>query len=520
MMGRQKQEQSLFSYRINLEHRVRAEHPLRKVAAAVDFSFVREAVAGCYGRNGHESVDPAVILKMMFLLFFDNVASERELMRMIPERLDYLWFLGYQLEDEVPDHSVLSKARKRWGKEVFESLFVRTVGQCVEAGLVDGSKLHVDSSLIDADASRDSVLKGPPPLITALKAAYQATESKLAETKTPESYEAVNDQMMSRTDPDAAMVRKGGAESRPRYHHHRAVDDAHGVITAVETTPGSIAENKKLLELIAQHEANTHEQVQTAVADHKYGTIENYVACQQRGITTHLGDAASRQNNARCKDIFPDTAFRYDATSDTYRCPAGETLRARRFHATRRTTEYIATKRVCAACPLRDRCTRASYGRTVKRHEHQEVLTRARHQAHSFAARRDRRRRQHLAEASFADATNNHHFKRARWRRLWRQQIQDYLIAAIQNVRILLRKGSQKPRGVVAVQVIEGCFYNKTACHLNFGFELASYFFAQAKLHFNSADWCQTRFSLAIIAPAFHLVSLPPRLGNTPSTLN
>src|SRR5262249_26333851 len=53
-------------------------------------------------------------------------------------------------------------------------------------------------------------------------------------------------------------------------------------------------------------------------------------------------------------------------------------------------------------------------------------------------ARRDRKRRQHLMEASFADAANNHHFKRARWRRLWRQQIQDYLIAAIQNVRILL----------------------------------------------------------------------------------
>lgn len=48
----------------------------------------------------------------------------------IAERLDYLWFLGYGLEDEIPDHRVLSKARARWGKEVFESLFVQTVGQC------------------------------------------------------------------------------------------------------------------------------------------------------------------------------------------------------------------------------------------------------------------------------------------------------------------------------------------------------------------------------------------------------
>lgn len=79
----------------------------------------------------------------------------------------------------MPDHSVLSKARARWGKEVFESLFVRAVAQCVEAGLVDGGKLHVDASLVDADAAKESVVKGPPSLISALKHAYQATESKL-----------------------------------------------------------------------------------------------------------------------------------------------------------------------------------------------------------------------------------------------------------------------------------------------------------------------------------------------------
>jgi transposase len=75
---------------------------------------VRAEVAHCYGKKGQVSVDPEVIMKMMFLLFFDDVASERELMRVIAERLDYLRFLGYGLEDEIPDHSVLSKARARW----------------------------------------------------------------------------------------------------------------------------------------------------------------------------------------------------------------------------------------------------------------------------------------------------------------------------------------------------------------------------------------------------------------------
>ncbi len=243
MMGTQNNQPSLFSYQINLEQRVRPDHPLRKVKEVVDFSFVRAEVAALYGYNGNESVAPEVILKMMFLLFYDNVASERELMRIIGERLDYLWFLGYELDEKIPDHSVLSKARARWGREAFEKFFVHSVGQCVAAGLVDGKKIHVDSSLNDANASCDSVLKAAPELIAALKAAYAATESKLEDATTPDSYEAVNDRVVSTTDPDAAVVRRGQQPPRPRYQNHRVIDDAQGVITAVETTPGSIAEN-------------------------------------------------------------------------------------------------------------------------------------------------------------------------------------------------------------------------------------------------------------------------------------
>lgn len=452
MMGEeQKSEPELFNYAVNLEKRVRANHPLRQIKAAIDFSFVREEVAHCYGKKGNESVAPEVILKMMFLLFFDDIKSERELMEVIEERLDYLWFLDYGLDEKIPDHSVLSKARARWGKEIFESLFVRTVAQCVEAGLVDGGKIHVDGSLIEADASRDSVIKGPPELIAALKRAYAATESKLEATSTPETYQAVNDRMMSQTDPDASLVRQGSGQSRPRYHHHRVVDDAKGVVTAVESTPGSIVENKKLMDLIEQHEANTESSVRTVVADHKYGTNENYVACQVRGITTHMGDAASKAHNGRDLGIFGDEAFIYDPARNIYLCPAGQTLKPRRVHPIRRTLEYKAPARVCAACVLRAQCTRSQHGRTVQRHEKQGLLEVARAQAHSTAARRNRKRRQHLMERSFADAANNHHFKRARWRRLWRQQIQDYLIAAIQNVRILLAHQNPKPNAVVGL---------------------------------------------------------------------
>src|SRR5258708_22992437 len=61
--------------------------------------------------------------------------------------------MGYGRDDAIPNHSILSKARKRWGQNVFVSLFSRVVAQGVSAGLVDGSKIHVDSSLGDANAS-------------------------------------------------------------------------------------------------------------------------------------------------------------------------------------------------------------------------------------------------------------------------------------------------------------------------------------------------------------------------------
>jgi transposase len=457
MMGLHQSQNQLFSYRVNLEHRVRRDHPLRRVAAVIDFTFVRAEVARFYGRNGNVGVDPVVLLKLMFLLFFDNVASERELMERLPERLDYLWFLGYGLEDSIPDHSVLSKARRRWGQEVFEKVFVQTVRQCVEAGLVDGSKIHVDSSLVAANASKDSVVKSSPELIAAYKQAYDAQESKLQNTTTPEHYESVNDRMVSTTDPDAALVRKGSGGSRPRYHHHRAIDDAQGVITAVETTPGSIAENKKLMDLVEQHQSNTRQKVETVVGDSKYGTAENLAACVEAGLVPHLGEIENAASHPSHRNgHFDESHFTYDSSGDVYRCPAGQTLARRRFHQRRRTWEYGTAKGVCAACPLRSQCTGCATGRSVQRHEQETQVALGRKMARSAAARRDRRRRQYLLEGSFAQAANEHGFKRSRWRRLWRQEIQDWLIATVQNIKILLKATEKRVRGAASMPRLLG----------------------------------------------------------------
>lgn len=420
---------------------MRPEHPLRRVLEGVDFSFVRKEVAGYYGYNGHESVDPVILLKLMFPLFRDNVASERELMGVVRERLDCLWFPGYGLDEEVPNHSVLSKARPRGGRAGFERLFVRPVEQCVAAGLVEGEKLHVEASLMAAHASKDAVLKSAPELIAAYQAAYAVAEEKLEERpRSRPNYQALNERAVSTTDPEAGRARQGRGESRPSYHHHRAVDDAHGVLTAVITTGGAVPENHKFVEGVEQHQANTGQTGRTAAADRKDGTAENFLASQERGIVPHPADAKTKQASTR-NGRFREKDFRYDPARDTYTSPAGRLLHRRRCVKKQRAWEYRPARGVCGECPLREQCTRSRVGRGVRRDEHQQLLKQCRRAAPSAAARADRRRRQYLIEGSFADAPNNHGFKRARWRRLWRQRIQDHLIAAIQNVRLRLARG-------------------------------------------------------------------------------
>jgi transposase len=240
MMGVQPpRQEKLFYTAVSLEERIRRDHPLRQIAQTIEFDFIYAEVADRYGANGHVSVPPPVILKLMLLLVFYNVRSERELLATLPERLDWLWFVGFDLDTPIPDHSVLSKARRLWGVPVFQRLFERVVGQCVAAGLVDGRKIFLDASLIDADASNASVVDTYS-LKRYLNTRYRELEARLTErdaTPTEERpHRTVNARYVSTTDPEAAIVRQGRGKPKLRYATHRAVDGRSEVITATTVT--------------------------------------------------------------------------------------------------------------------------------------------------------------------------------------------------------------------------------------------------------------------------------------------
>ena len=443
MMGYQSPFQpKLFYHHVNLEKRVPQNHVLRRIQGTIDFDFIYREVKDTYGDNGNVSVPPPVILKMMLLLVLYNVRSERELMDTIPFRMDWLWFLGYDLDDDIPNHSVLSKARSRWGVRAFKGFFERIVWQCIEAGLIDGSKLFLDTSLIDADASNNSVVDMHS-LKKYLNKSYSQLEKRLDDLEV-EKITAANSRYISTTDPDASVTRHSGGKSKLRYKTHRAVDPKYELITATKVTPGSTDDGDVLEEIIETHEDNTQNGVDTVVADSTYGTIDNFLLCRDRGIGAHIPSLEeTHRGSGRQKGIFPKEAFTYHPDTDTFTCPAGHLLKRRHYHKKRNHYEYKASSERCARCELREHCTRAKDGRTLKRHARQDELDTMLRHATSREAKRDIKTRQHVSERSFAQSTR-YGYKRARWRRLWKVQIQDFLIAALQNIMVLIKRSKEK----------------------------------------------------------------------------
>src|SRR5919199_6331260 len=156
MLGRKEFRPKLF-YHLCLEDYVPEDHLLRRVAAAVDFGFVRRLTARFYSHTGQPGIDPVVLFKMALVGWLYGITSERRLADELRLNLAFMWFVGYDLDERTPDHSVLSKARARFGLTVYEAFFAEIVRQCERAGLIRGDRLYLDSTLVEANADLGTV---------------------------------------------------------------------------------------------------------------------------------------------------------------------------------------------------------------------------------------------------------------------------------------------------------------------------------------------------------------------------
>ena len=441
MLGKPKKtEPKLFYHGVSLERRMPREHPLRKIKQLVDFDFIRSQVADLYGTNGNQSIDPAIILKLMFLLFYENIKSERALMRQLPLRMDWLWFCDYDLDEITPDHSVLSKARNRWGTEVFESFFMNILEQCINTGLVDGETIYIDSSTIDGNADINKVR----PLLR-----------KLSEQFTDKFDDHTQEKPAKRVNPvdsDARIGRKYG-KSTLGYKDHRGIDDKHGIITTTITTPANVNDDKVLANVVTSHQFKSGTKAKKAVADKGYGTIANYKYLQENNITPCI----PHKRHTPFQDAdFTNDKFVYDITYDCYICPAGKKLKCFSINKATGTSQYRIQRKICQRCEYFSRCvTGKKTGRSLGRNSNARYY----HWADGCLTRYQRyrlmSRRKYKAEGSFADGANNYGFKRARWRGLDKMKVQNLMIAAIQNLGKLLRYGGADGKLTAPVAAIK-----------------------------------------------------------------
>lgn len=143
---------------VSLDGLVPADHFYRHLDAALDLSFVRDWVRDCYPSLGRPSVDPVVVFKLYLVMVFEGIRSERQLLSLASDRLSVRWYLGYDLDEPLPDAATLTRLRQRLGLPLFQRFFEHVVDLCVTAGLVWGQELVADATRVPANAAMDSLV--------------------------------------------------------------------------------------------------------------------------------------------------------------------------------------------------------------------------------------------------------------------------------------------------------------------------------------------------------------------------
>ena len=143
---------------VSLEELVPQDHFYRHLEATLDLSFVWDWKRELYAERGRPSIDPVVFFKLQLVMFFEGIRSERQLIETASLNLAHRWYLGYALDEDLPDHSSLTRIRQRLGIDVFQSFFEKIVDLCQEADLVWGKELYFDATRVWADADTDSLV--------------------------------------------------------------------------------------------------------------------------------------------------------------------------------------------------------------------------------------------------------------------------------------------------------------------------------------------------------------------------
>ena len=404
------------------------DHILKQVDKVIDLSWLRGEVSDTYNEAmGRPSIDPESALRLMLAGYFQGIVHDRKLMREAQVNLAIRWFAGFRLDETLPEHSSLTKIRQRWGPERFKKIFQKTVQMCIDAELVNGETVHIDSTLIRADVSWES--------LTTEYAEKTLKENQLEDDSNEHISRTGKPKKRSTTDPDATLTTSSqNSRMEPSFKQHTVVDDRCGVVLDVDTTTGEASEGKELLTQIERTEETTGRKIETVTADMAYAHTDNYSQLEQRKTEAIIPVQTSRTSP---KNI-PIQRFKYDARNQIVCCPRGKILR--RSCRTDKGWVYRAANKDCAGCSLRSRCISSTAKvRVVLITDGYECLLRARRrwQKRDENIRDKYKRHKWRVEGIHGEAKTQHGLRRAVRRGLANVSIQVYLTAMVMNLKRL-----------------------------------------------------------------------------------
>jgi transposase len=448
MLGK-KQYEAKMMYSVTLEDLVPEDNFYRVIDGLLDLRFLYKECKEVYGETGKPSIDPVVFFKILLFGYFENILSDRELVRRASDSLGVRLYLGYDLDEELPWHSTISRTRQLYKEEIFEKLFDKVLKKCSEAGLVSGGHQSIDSTLVRANASLSSLEKRIE--IIELKEYIKKTnkenviEGKAKSEKKDangssnpgNTRRTKNEEYISKTDPDSRMASKGNKPSNMYYSTHYGVDSRKKVITDVLTTHADIKDSTSLPEVINRVEKRlsmVNKKVKSISADKGYYSCKNLRMFEEKEIIAYI----PRQRFVNSTGNIDKQDFVYDYESDTYKCPNEKQLRYFYTKKKKESRVYTSSPVECGNCILKKKCTSTSK-RMIHRSIYQEEVERAEQRMKRSEGKEAMRLRKTGPEPLFGEAKANHGLSKYMNRGISNAQKTSFVIATVQNIKRLLK---------------------------------------------------------------------------------
>lgn len=443
MLGKKHYQPKLFNA-FNLAERIPENSFYRRLKRTIDFQFLYKLTGSYYGKCGQKSIDPVVFFKICLVGYLENIISDRRLIDHCAMRMDILFFLDYDIDEELPWHSTISRTRQLFPEPVFEEVFNKVFTKCVDKGMIAGHTQTIDSAMVKANASMDSLeLKVPEETLdehlrkvrvmssadrTAKtnKAPLEqrkitASEKQLKDLKTTQdkwsrdqdqrpgagnkgSKYTSNKTHYSPTDSDARVSVKPGKARKLNYLSQMAVDTSHHVITHIHADFADKKDNQCLeaiVDPLKRRLAGNGLTWESLAADAGYSSGENYAYLERRGIASFIPPHGTYKGG-------PD-GFSYQKDDDHWLCPQGKkvTFSGIKYNKGNKQKHYFTRRSDCKDCPIKTACIGKSHEKRIAITYYKEEYERAIIRSKTRLGKKMKSLRQSTVEPVFGTLINH-----------------------------------------------------------------------------------------------------------------